>query len=230
MSAPRTPRTRRVLLTSGVLALALCIAGCAATRRTRGVATHGFLGDYSDLEKGTKDEAQRVYFYEDANWAGYNAIVLDSVTMWHDSDTAKLSEKDQQKLTDLFFRALHEQLSKDYAIVEHAGPGVMRLRAGITEVKGARVVGNTLTTVLPPAGLLSTTFGRATNVQTWVGKATVEVEITDTLSGERLAAVVDERSGAKTLRGIGGRWKDVDNAFQWWAERLRMRLQELRSQ
>ncbi len=61
-----------------------------------------------------------------------------------------------------------------------------------------------------------------------MGKATVEVEITDTLSGERLAAVVDERSGAKTLRGIGGSWNDVDNAFRWWAERLRKRLQELR--
>jgi hypothetical protein len=211
------------------LALALCIAACATTRRTRGVAPHGFLGNYADLEQGTKGEAQLVYFDEGADWAGYNAIVLDSVTVWHHSDAAKLPEKDQQRLTDLFFRALHEQLSRDYAIVERAGPGVMRLRAAITEVKSARVVGNTLTTVLPPARLLSTILGRATNVQAWVGTATVEVEITDTLTGQRLAAIVDERSGATTLRGIGGQWKDVDNAFRWWAERLRKRLQELRS-
>ena len=230
MSATRAAGIRRVALAGVLLALAISIAACSTPRRTRGVATHGFLGGYSDFEQAGEDEAQRVYFRTDFNWAGYNAIVLDSVTLWHASAPEKISEKDQQKLTDLFFRALHEALSNDYVIVDHTGPGVMRLRAAISEVKGAKRVGNTLTTMLPPAQLLSTIFGRATNVQAWLRRATVEVEITDSLSGERLAAILDERSDARSLRGIGGRWKDVDNVFQWWAEQLRKRLQGLRTQ
>ena len=32
------------------------------------------------------------------------------------------------------------------------------------------------------------------------------------------------RGGGKSLGGLGGKWKDVDNAFRHWAERLRMLL------
>jgi hypothetical protein len=115
-------------------------------------------------------------------------------------------------------------------MVDRPGPGTLRIRAAITEAKGARVVGNTITTVIPQARLLSTLTGLATNTQAFVGKAAIEGEITDSMSGRRLVAVVDERAGGKTLRGLGGKWKDVDNAFQYWAERLRTRLAELRGQ
>jgi hypothetical protein len=41
-------------------------------------------------------------------------------------------------------------------------------------------------------------------------------------------AAVDERVGAKTLRGLGGTWKDVEEAYDYWAKKLRQRLTELR--
>jgi hypothetical protein len=78
--------------------------------------------------------------------------------------------------------------------------------------------------------MLSTLTGLATDTQVFVGKAAIEVEITDSMTGKRLAAAVDERAGAKTLRGIGGKWKDVDNAFKYWAERIQKRLAELRAE
>jgi hypothetical protein len=61
------------------------------------------------------------------------------------------------------------------------------------------------------------------------GSAAIEAEITDSLSGERLAAAVDKRLGTKTLRGAFGKWTNVDNAFEHWAEQLRTRLAELRA-
>ena len=57
---------------------------------------------------------------------------------------------------------------------------------------------------------------------------TNRVEITDTITAQVLAAAVDERAGAKTLRGLG-QWSDVEHAFDFWAERLRERLESLRS-
>jgi hypothetical protein len=59
-----------------------------------------------------------------------------------------------------------------------------------------------------------------------VGAAAVELEITDSLSGRRLAAAVDERWGTKAMRGGILEWSDAKEAFDYWAKRLRKRLAE----
>jgi hypothetical protein len=222
-------RQSRILIGIGLLALSIVIAACATTRQTRRVKPQGFLGDYSDLKKGKGKEAQLVYINPDTDWSSYNAIIIDSVTVWHESKAAKISVSDAKKLTDFLYARLQEQLSQDYTIANYPGPGVMRLRAAITEAKGARVVGNAITTIVPQMRLLSNILGRTTNVQVWVGKAAIEADITDSMTHERLAAAVDERAGGKALRSIGGKWKDVNNIFKYWAERLRKRLEELRA-
>jgi hypothetical protein len=204
------------------------VAACATTRQTRSVEESGFLGDYSQLRAGEGDQARLVYINPDTDWWQYSAIIIESATIWHNQETTKLSAKDQQALTDALYTAFREELSKDYEIVSAPYPGVMTLRLAITEAKGARVVGNTITTVIPQTRLLSSLTGIATDTQVFVGKASIEAEINDSMTHERLAAAVDERAGAKTLRGLGGKWKDVDNAFQYWAERLRERLAEER--
>jgi hypothetical protein len=206
------------------------LAACQTTRQTRNVQPEGFLRDYSQLRKGEGKEAQLVYIDENASWKSYDSVMLDSVTIWYNTKTEDLSAEDRKTLTDLFYQAIHDQLSQDYRIADGPGPGTLRIRVAITEAKGARVVGNTITTVIPQARMLSTLSGMATNTQAFVGKAAIEGEITDSMSGRRLVAVVDERAGAKTLRGLGGKWKDVGNAFKYWAERLRTRLGELRAE
>jgi hypothetical protein len=209
--------------------LATVLVACQTTRQTRNVQAQGFLRDYSDLRKGEGDEAQLIYINPDVNWPRYDSIMIDSVTIWYNAKTEDLPAQDRKNLTDLLYGALHERLGQDYKIVDYPGPNTLRLRVAITEAKGAKVVGNTITTIVPQARLLSTLSGLATNTQVFVGKAAIEGEITDSMSGERLAAAVDERAGAKSLRGIGGKWKDVDNAFKYWAERIQKRLAELRT-
>ena len=48
------------------------------------------------------------------------------------------------------------------------------------------------------------------------------------MSGTRLAAAIDRRVGARTLKPESGTWDDVEDAFRYWADRLRDRLEELR--
>ena len=226
MTARASARASRL---AGALALALLAAACATTRHSRCVEAQGFLGDYSQLKKGGDGEAALVYIGAKVDWRAYDAIMIDSVAVWHETEREKIPDHEAQRLTDFLYAALQRELSKDYAVADHPGPGVMRLRAAISEAKGARVVGNTVTTVVPQLRLLSSLLGRPTNVQTWVGKAAIEAELLDSMTSERLAAVVDERAGGVTLRGLGGVWKDVDSAFTNWAKRLRERLEELRA-
>ena len=227
----RTNRFEVAQVVAAVVAvcLAAVLVACQTTRQTRGAEAQGFLRDYSQLREGKGKEAQLIYVNPSANWKAYDSIMIDSVSIWYTDSTEKLSAEDRKALTDVLYNALHTELGQDYDIVNYPGSRTLRLRAALTEAKGARVVGNTLTTIVPQARMLSTLTGLATNTQVFVGKAAMEAEITDSMTGERLAAAVDERAGAKTLRGIGGKWKDVDNAFKYWAERIRTRLAELRA-
>jgi hypothetical protein len=50
------------------------------------------------------------------------------------------------------------------------------------------------------------------------------------MTGRRLFAAVDEHAGAETLRGRGGKWKDVYKTFKSSAEKIRKRLAELRAE
>jgi hypothetical protein len=214
----------------GVVLLALLVgSGCALTRQVRNVQESGFLGDYSQLRAGASGEAQRVYVAPSANFSGYDAIAIDSVAIWQAQGSAAISEADGKQLAAQLYQALHDELSKDYRIVERTGPGVLRLRAALTEAQAAKVVPGTVTTILPPARLLTSAVGVAADVQALVGRARVEGEITDSVTGRRLMAAVDARAGGKTLRGGFGKWSDVRNSFDFWSQRLRTRLAELRA-
>ena len=207
----------------------MLVAACATTRQTRSVEKSGFLGDYSQLREGGDDEAQLVYIDPDADFSVYNAILIDSVTLWHESDLSKIPAEELQALTDYLYSALQKELSKDYEIVNTPGVGVLRFRAAITEAKGARVVGNVVTSVIPQLRMLSSVAGLATDTQVFVGMSRIEAEMTDSLTNFRLMAAVDERAGTKALRGGVGEWSEVERAFDYWAERLRKRLETLRA-
>jgi len=214
-------------IAAAVVAAALFTA-CATTRQSRGIGeASGFLADYSDLREGGKDEPQLIYIRPDVDWAGYTAIQIDSVTLWRDARTEDVPQEEQQQLTDYLYNALYEHLSKDYQIVEHPGPNVMRLRAAITEAKGSKVVMNTITSIVPQLRLLTAIVGMSAGTSVLVGKAGVEGEITDSMTGQRLMAGLDERQGTKAIRGGIKKWSDVKLAFDFWAERLQKRLETL---
>ena len=204
------------------------LASCATTRQTGRATASGFLEDYTILRAGGEGEPQLIWANPDKAFSSYRAVLIDSVTVWRTESTSQLSREDQQRLADHLYAALHEELSKSFAVAKAPGPGTLRVRAAITEAKGAKVVGNAVTTVLPQFRALSTAAGLATNTQVFVGKAAIEVELRDSLSNELLVAGVDERAGGKTLRGVGGAWKDVEAAFDTWAQGIRTWLDNRR--
>ena len=44
-----------------------------------------------------------------------------------------------------------------------------------------------------------------------------------------MTAAVDRRVGTKSFKGLFSDWADVQAAFDSWAERIRTRLEELRT-
>jgi len=209
------------------LALSIGATGCA-TRQTGKAQPSGFLGDYSQLTPGSGGEAQLRYINPNVDWKKYNAVLIDTPQVYADSETTELSQSDQKKLTDALQEALTEALEKNYEIVEEPGPGVLRVRTAITQAQGAKLAMNAVTGIIPQLRLLTMIGGMATDTATFVGKCSAEGEIIDSVTGERLAAGVDQRAGTKDPKNMLNKWGDVESAFEEWAEKLRARLESLR--
>jgi len=214
------------------LCLVLLFGGCAATEQTGKPQITGFLGDYSQLREGEKGEALLVYLETRSlvvgTWKRYDQMLIDPITIWYRETASGIPAEEAQQLADHLDAALRQQLAKDYTLVDQPGSGVLRLRVAITEMKGAKKALNVTSSVLPPMRLMSAVKKVTTGTHAFVGRAGIEAEILDSMTGERLAAAVDHRVGTKRIKGSASTWGQVQAAFDYWAERLRIRLEELR--
>jgi hypothetical protein len=215
-----------------IVLLLLTAMSCAATTQTRSVESSGFLKDTSQLKEGGDDEALLVYFNPTADWTRYDKILLEPVTVWRseDFDPDDISEEDLQRLVDALYIAVKDQLAKDYQMVDRSGPGVLRMRVAITEAEDSWVVLDTVTNVLPIGIGINLATKAITGTSAMVGEAAIEAEILDSLTNERLAALIDKRAGTKSYQDKFKEWGDVNKAFIYWAERARKKLLGLRNQ
>lgn len=217
-----------------VLAAALVIAlgGCAVTEqespdRIDVGAGSGFLKDYSQLQPGKKGQALLVYFNPSADWSRYNKILIEPVTVGLGPSHA-LSEQDQQMLSSYYYHALETSLSKNFTLATQPGPDVMTVRAALTDATTATPVLRTISVVIPQARLLSAVKNMATGSYAFVGSAQSEGEVLDSVTGARLAAAVDRRSGGTSVKNADvWQWGDAEKAMDYWAQRTDQRLVEL---
>ncbi|MEE8143615.1 MAG: DUF3313 domain-containing protein, partial [Planctomycetota bacterium] len=206
------------------------LVGCAPVRQARSVTTTGFLGNYSLLKKGGEGQPLWVYRNPKANFARYDKVLLDPVTLWkaENSSLEDTPEEELQRLASLLYTMLQEKLANDYTLVKRPGSGVLRIRVALTEAERSGVGMDIISTVLPPFRLLSS-FGRiATGTDSFVGSASAEVEITDSESREVLFEAVDREVGQKSVKGMTREWGDVEAAFLLWVNRLSAHLAEER--
>jgi hypothetical protein len=206
--------------------VALTSTGCGILWPTRGrhfedTERSGFLGNYSQLAPREGFDAQEVYVNPKAVWPRYNAIYIESVSLWVIDDSKKLDPKDQQMLTDMLYKSMSDKLGEKFKLVKEPGPGVIQLRMALTEAKGARVALNTVTTVVPQLRTASLIVGLGTDTAALVGAASMEAEATDAITNDRLAAVVDSRAGTKGIMRMLSKWADVEAICDHWGERAR---------
>jgi len=208
--------------------LIVLFTGCAQTKQTRKVETSGFLGDYSMLQEGKEGEALLLYLNPNADWASYDKVLFESVSIWHGegSNMDDVPKADLQRLANYLHTAIVKKLRADYEIVNEPGPGVLRIRMAITDAEKSKDVLDVFFTIeqqnlhLPGGKVMTIDAGSV------AGRVEIEAEITDARNGVMLAAAVDNRSGSKS--DLKASWNDVEQAFQYWAERLSQRLRELR--
>jgi hypothetical protein len=152
------------------------------------------------------------------------------VTFWRgaESKTDGLSQENAQVLTNYFYSAIYETLSKQYEIVSMPGPDTIQVTVALTKVNESNVIPDVVSTIVPQARLLSRVFSFATAKPIFVGGAAVESRLTDSQTGRILAAGVDQRVGNRKLTSNSlSSWGDVENIMKFWAQRATYNLCEL---
>lgn len=213
-----------LLLKAGLAAcLLLGLTACKTTRQiTKEGDIHpsGFLVDYSQMVQGTNGQANLVYFRPEVNWHKYIKIWIKPVELWLSDDQKspmnKVSPRNQQKLIDLFHTTLYHTLSTNYAMVEQSGPDVLIIHTAITDFKKSRPVVGGVSAIYIPLKLISVGKQKLLGTAIGVGSVTIEAELLDGETNERLAAVFDARSGTIAVRSkLSGTFGDIQKSFQW---------------
>src|SRR5271168_5170349 len=184
----------------------------------------GFLGnDYSLLTppaEGSDQKAMLRYVNPNVNWGSYNKIMVAPVTYWA-ADDSKVSAADQQALCDYAYSTTVKELGKNFVLTNQPGPGVMKLSLALSDATSAVPVLRSISVVVPQARVLSAIKMVATGTYAFVGSATGEAKLTDSVSGQLLAAWADKRVGGTSIKNVDVfQWGDAENAMDYWANGL----------
>ena len=190
----------------------------------------GFLSDYSKLEEGKKGRALFSYINEGANWKSYDKIMIDHLVffMSDDAEYKGIQADELNEIADTWHRAFMEALKEDYEIVHEPGPGVLRIRAAITDLSPTKPGINTITTVLPVGLAVSILKRGVSGSHVGTGDVSTEAEILDSLTNEVLAAAMDFQAGKKyRVDKAMSKWGHVKVAIEHWAKKLHNTLEEI---
>jgi hypothetical protein len=204
------------------LVMLVFLTGCATTERVAvkdQPAVCGFLGESCEyLSQGSEGQAGLRWFNPRAQLTRYNKVIVD-VVGFYGVDAAKVPPKDQEALTALFQKSLTDALAKRYQVVDQSGPGVMRLQVALLDADAATPGLRSLTMVIPQARLLSTGAYAISGKYPFVGGAQAAAKVTDSMTGQVLAAAADRRVGGGSVETAAQwQWGDAENAIKAWSQ------------
>ncbi|GJL69825.1 MAG: hypothetical protein NPIRA06_24600 [Nitrospirales bacterium] len=213
-----------------LLCVVLSLHGCA--QKTQSLDFSGFLTDYTSLRPSPDDSGAWSYRKPGVNFKDYNTIMLDPLVIFpsQHSEYGGLDGLTAWRLALAFQESMSRALAGGYEIVKDPGPGVLRLRAALTDVMLERPALASSVPLLPLANdFLIQGAEKISGMNALEGEAAIEAEILDTQSQERLVAYVEQRMSSEVLLT---REKDslgpVLEIFDYWAKKLRQRLDEER--
>ncbi len=201
-------------------------AGCTTTvRRTveQSPAICGFLGaDVCDqLKPGERQEAAGLrYVNPKGTFTQYDKVMI-VVVGFFGSDTTKVQTKDEQRLTNFFYKSLHEALAKRYQVVDEAAPGVMKVEVALLDAEAATPGARSVTMVVPQLRVLSIGYAAVAGRYPFSGGGAATGKISDSITEEVLGASVDRRAGGGSITTAAQwQWADAENAIKLWASEI----------
>jgi hypothetical protein len=209
--------TRLGLFTAAGAALAL--SSCS----TGGRSPSGFLSNYAQLNAGYgTEDAVSSFVKPGVDFKKYDSVIISPVTTAIGAPGVSTAVKEQ--LAAYLGESLQRQISPGLKFVSDPSPSTLRVRTGLTDVIEGQKAGRPDTTVhANPVVTLTGSLGSA-EVAALVSSISFEGEVVDSMTGERLVALVDHRIGKKREATPTTSWASVRSAINIGVERLRTRF------
>lgn len=210
--------------------LVLFCLSCGSGPKEKELNFSGFLGDYSGFRPSSDGSGSWSYEKPGLNLSAYQTLMIDPLVVWNNPDPKDggINAVDLWQLQLTFRERIVKALDNGYTVVDQPGPNVLRLRAALTDVAGdkAHTDVNTPGSVLPLTGnLLLRATETLASTNFIVGYASVEAELLDSETHERLVGYIDKRKSSKTYvsdnpHALG----PIVEIFDYWGQKLRRRL------
>jgi hypothetical protein len=184
----------------------------------------GFLTHFDQLDAGYgTEDAVASFLNPEMDARAYHSLMIDPVTTVIAS-TAVSPQVAEQLAADVQ-NALHAEFKQHIPIVSVPGPGTLRLRAALTDViSGHPEAGTPVTTRhIAPRETLTGKIGDEI-LASFISKVSFEGELVDSVSGKRLAALVDHRLGKKREATAATSWAAVRSGASMGAKKLAQRF------
>lgn len=217
-----------------LLTLSTISAGCAGSRQARSVDLDGpganrFLTQGLELESSSDaDGALFVYRAKETPKVRYTKLLLERVHIAKEGELDQKELANYQALADNAYVLVREALAQDFEVVEEPAADAFRLQIAILDASPASTVRRLLASASPVGRGLSLANYVVTGKPTAVGEITIEVLMTDSITGAVLGAGVDRRVGTNNLRQAIDVWQTANDALARWAEKLRDQLRLVR--
>ncbi len=198
----------KILLVS--LVAVFVLTGCVSTPPPRS----GFLADYPDLKPDPANP--RLLWWEKPgfDWKRYQKLMIDPVVVYYNPEARnqEIRPDDLKRLTDEFRNVVMAELQGSYPVVETPGLDVLRVRAAITEI-------------IPVSPTLNVVTTAVAFVPLDLGGAAIEAEFIDSMTNERVAAMVERKLGTPfDLKGFTSLGQ-TRASFKSWAAELKRVLE-----
>ena len=151
----------------------------------------------------------------------YHAILLEPIEVWRSATSeSDLNAGDFARLAGVLQTMVSTALAESWTMTDTPGKGVLRVRLALTDAQASSTAMDFVTTVIP----IGVVARLSSDVRAFVGGASGEAEVTDSLSGELLLAAVDRRVGGKSLTGITDDQSDIMATLEHWTKRIKLRI------
>ena len=157
-----------------------------------------------------------------AKIAQYDSVVFDRVLII--VDDSELNDDEINEVTQYLLQQLKNKVAPFKQIVDKPGEKTLRISIAISNVETPNPVLAATSSILPIGLGISAISKVTTGAHTNVGKATIELLVSDSMTDKPLFAAIDRQAGNKDLSTMIDSLDDIKEVISWWVERLGMTL------
>ena len=165
----------------------LVVVSSTLTMADREVETKDFSGWMKDYDSLVYNEERNAFlFFNEAKRGTYNKVILEKVAVY--SKSGEVDTKIAEQATSYLAKGLADLLENKGLAASKPGPGVLRLKLAITGAEKSKEDLKVYNFV-PVAAVFRGAQAATGNVATYID-AMFEAEMVDSVSGDRVAAIV----------------------------------------